>query len=389
MTFETFFEKLNIDEIIQWIISNPRKKTNAIKKITIRPIEISSKKLFHIESFTEKQAFHENINLDGLLFSVKKHLANSAFKQLDIFTSEIDYHVLINKQGDLMVKQNPATKEMTKLQHNQKKKYILEEGTPIPFLIALGIMTKTGKVVDKMYKKFRQVNRFVELIDDVIDEIDSSIEATSSKDKQFKIIDFGSGKSYLTFALYHYLVYIKKFSVQITGLDLKEDVINDCNRLKNQLGYDSLNFIVGDINEYDTSDPIDMVITLHACNTATDAALKKAVGWGSKIIMSVPCCHKEFNHQIDKKEFYGLLEHGIVKERVSALMTDAFRSKWLEAMGYKVQLLEFVDMTHTPKNIMIRAIKVGEENKLLLNEAIKLQTLLGLDLSILKGRDIS
>jgi len=375
--YKKLYQSINEENLIMWIVSNPRLKSQPIKKVVIRPVLISNQLMYQVEKFTEKQAFHENIEMDGLLLVVEKLMAENPFKQFDVFTEKHDYQCLINKKGDMAIKSNLPTKQSVSLSHNIKKQYILEEGTPIPFLIALGIMTATGKVIDKKYNKFRQINRFVEMIDDIIDNFDGAVSGET-----IHIIDFGSGKSYLTFALYHYLVFIKKRVVKITGLDLKADVIADCNDLKDQLGYKDLKFKVGDINDYVTKEPIDMVISLHACNTATDAALKKAVNWGAKVIMSVPCCHKEFNQQISKDAFNGLLEHGIIKERVSALMTDAFRSKWLEAMGYQVQLLEFVDMAHTPKNIMIRAIKHTQVDAGLLKEALLLQDNLDINLSI-------
>jgi hypothetical protein len=385
MTIDELYYKIIDQDIIWWILSNPRLKTQPIKKAVIRPVLINNQMMYQIETFTEKQAFHENVTSDGLLHSVQKIMVESSFKQLDIFTKKHDYHGLVNKRGEIMVKTAPPTKQVATMAHNQKKQYILEAGTPIPFLIALGVMTSSGKVVDKKYNKFKQINRFVEMIDDIItnfDETGTQDDSDTSSNRTLHIIDFGSGKSYLTFALYHYLVYIKKRQVKITGLDLKAEVIADCNQLKNQLGYADLSFKVGDINDYVTEEPISMVISLHACNTATDAALKKAVLWDAKVIMSVPCCHAEFNQQIGKDNFYGLIEHGIIKERVSALMTDAFRSKWLEAMGYRVQLLEFVDMAHTPKNIMIRAIKNSQPNIQLLKEAQVLQKELGVNLTI-------
>lgn len=379
MILKHLFEEVMTNRLIQWTISNPRKKSEPIKRKVIRPVIINGGMMFQIESFTKEQAFHENIDVDRLLVVLEEILKEQAYRQCDIFTEDKDFHVLINKKGDMTVKKNKASKKPVTLTHNQQKQYILKDGQPIPFLMELGIMTESGKVVDKRYKKFKQINRFVEMVDDIMIDL----TASHPSDQPIRIIDFGSGKSYLTFALYHYLVNIKGLNVDIVGLDLKADVIDTCNQLKDKLGYHQLSFKVGNIEQYVGHSSVDMVVTLHACNTATDAALKKAVSWGAKVIMSVPCCQKEFNQQIDRHAFHGLLEHGIIKERVSALMTDAMRAKWLEAMGYEVKLLEFVDMAHTPKNIMIRGIKTRDMDQELLKQLNVLQNTLGVDLSIL------
>lgn len=380
MTFNQLYDEVLQQKLIQWTISNPRKKSESIKRMVIRPVVIGERMMFQIESFTKEQAFHENIDMDRLLIVLEEKDILLAYRQQDIFTEKQDFHVLVSKKGDMNVKRSEATKTSAQTQHNQEKQYILPVGEPIPFLVSLGIMTSTGKVVDKRYNKFKQINRFVEMVDDVI----ASLMPLQTTDKPLRIIDFGSGKSYLTFALYHYLVHIKQMHVDIVGLDLKKDVIEDCNQLKDRLNYEGLRFKVGNIEGYDEHNEVDMVVTLHACNTATDAALKKAVGWGAKVIMSVPCCQKEFNQQIDRQAFYGLLEHGIIKERVSALMTDALRAKWLQAMGYDVQLLEFVDMSHTPKNIMIRGLLVNQQDDHLLKEISSIQEALDVNLTIMK-----
>lgn len=383
-----FFRKvmpMKIDEIInevleegliKWVMSNPRHKSEGYKKSVITPTLINNQLHYQIESFTEKQAFHVNVIPNELQNQIRKIMNTAGYKQWQIFTKKQDHQILINKKGMLTVKKSAATKKPEALTHNKAKAYIFEEGTPIPFLIELGIMTPQGKVIASKYAKFRQINRYVELVEDVMEAFDPN--------QLIRIVDFGSGKSYLTFALYHYLVFTKKRKVEIIGLDLKADVIHACFALKEQLGYENLTFKVGDINDYEHEDAIDMVITLHACNTATDAALKKAVTWQAKVIMSVPCCHKEMNQQVKKEDFMGLFEYGIIRERASALFTDAIRGKWLAAMGYQVQLLEFIDMTHTPKNIMIRAIR----NKAVDEEALKLvkdlSQALSVDLEILR-----
>lgn len=239
--------------------------------------------------------------------------------------------------------------------HNRAKHYVLPEGTPVPFLVDLGVMTKDGAVVKAKYDKFRQINRFLEFVEDILPRLDRS--------KETRIIDFGCGKSYLTFAMYYYLKEVKGYPVRITGLDLKKDVIALCSRLAKKFGFENLTFLHGDIADYEGADQVDMVVTLHACDTATDYALAKAVRWGAKVILSVPCCQHELNGQIESSLLAPALKYGLIKERMSALLTDAVRAGLLEEAGYRTQILEFIDMEHTPKNILIRAVRQGKPQK--------------------------
>ena len=245
------------------------------------------------------------------------------------------------------------SERLASLSHNRTKKYVLQEGVPVPFLVDLGVMTAEGKVVKSRYDKFRQINRFLEFIEDVLPNLDSNRTNT--------IIDFGCGKSYLTFAMYYYLHVLKKYSIRVIGLDLKKDVIALCNRLSKKFGFENLTFLHGDIAGYEGVDQVDMVVTLHACDTATDYALAKAVKWGAKVILSVPCCQHEINKQIQNDLLSPVLQYGLLKERMSALLTDGIRGQLLEMSGYRTQILEFIDMEHTPKNIMIRAIRQGKK----------------------------
>ena len=238
-----------------------------------------------------------------------------------------------------------------RLAHNRKKTYILQESHPVPFLRDLGVMTETGKVVRAKYDKFRQINRFLEFIEDILPQL--------SKDRENVIIDFGCGKSYLTFAMYHYLTLIKSYPVRVIGLDLKQEVIDHCNALSRKYGFDHLQFYHGDIASYEGVDQVDMVVTLHACDTATDYALAKAVAWKAKVILSVPCCQHEWNKQMKNALMEPILRYGILKERIAALYTDGLRAELLEHAGYRTQVLEFIDMEHTPKNILIRAVRQG------------------------------
>ena len=341
--------------LYQVILSNPREKDKAFK-IKVRPVLVKGNILFQKTTYEGTKVFHENLEGEEMIRQMKQMLA-SGFKQCEIEHRLYKAVVLVSKKGKMTIKrkrtENTETEpeEVRKLQlaHNRVKKYILEEGIPVPFLVDLGVQTKEGRIVRSRYDKFKQINRFLEFIEDVL--------PTLSREKTVHIIDFGCGKSYLTFAMYYYLHDLMGYDVEITGLDLKEDVIADCNRLSVKYGYDKLYFMKGDIANYEGQDTVDMVVTLHACDTATDYALAKAVKWGSKVILSVPCCQHEINKQIYNEELSSLLGYGIIKERMAALVTDAVRANLLAAEGYETSILEFIDMEHTPKNLLIRAIK--------------------------------
>ena len=334
--------------MIYAVFASPLNKAeNKFKKITVKPIIINDKINYQLEKFTDKQAFHENVDEQDIASKVLE-LA-SLYKNGNIFTVDADYQLLVSKKGSMrIVKLNP-TKKMSIGTHNKTKKYIIPENEPCDFLIELGVMNKDGKVLAKKYDKFKQINKFLEIVDDAVEKADLKSD--------YKIIDFGCGKAYLTFALYYYFYKIKKVKVQIVGLDLKTEVISFCNEVAKKLNYEHLIFENGDIKDYNTSLDIDMVVTLHACDNATDAALVKAIKWNTDIILSVPCCQHEFFDKIDNYNLEPMLKHGLIKERLSSLVTDSLRSLFLETKGYKVQLVEFVDMEHTPKNILIRAVK--------------------------------
>ena len=272
------------------------------------------------------------------------------FRQGEITSAKGKGTVLVSKKGKMTVKFKQQTRIITQktLEHNRKKQYLLPEGTPVPFLVDLGVMTKEGQIVHSRYDKYRQINRFLEFIEDILPQLD--------KHKENVIIDFGCGKSYLTFAMYYYLKELKGYPVRIIGLDLKEEVIRHCSELSIRYGYDKLSFTCGDIASYEGVDHVDMVVTLHACDLATDYALEKAVGWDAKVILSVPCCQHELNKQIKNPVLQPVLEYGLIKERMAALYTDAIRAQILEYTGYNTQILEFIDMEHTPKNILLRAV---------------------------------
>ena len=348
--FETVLNK----DFIRAVISNPREK-GGIVKVKIRPLELKGQLVFQFESFTAKQAFHKNLDRDAAV----QELSGCAgeFRQMQIETADAEYTVLISKKGKATIKrkQRREKAQAADLSHNRQKRYILEEGKFVPFLRDLGVMTEEGKIVRSRTDKFRQINRFLEFIEDILPQLD--------RDRELTILDFGCGKSYLTFAMYYYLHELKGYDIRIVGLDLKEDVIWHCGRLAEQYGYDKLTFLTGDIADYDGVDQVDMVVTLHACDTATDYALAKAVGWNAKVILSVPCCQHELNAQFSAGGGSGdgllapVMDYGLLRERFAALVTDGLRAKYLERAGYETQVLEFIDMEHTPKNILLRAVK--------------------------------
>lgn len=335
------------DTLIEAILSNLRISTD-YNKVIIKPVIINDIIYYQFSFFYNKKVIHKNLDKQDSINELKS-LFDTTFKQGNIFTKDKDIQILISKKFKVTILNSKPTKNQTSLEHNRNKDYLLTDNKPIDFLIELGVMNQNGKVISKKYDKFKQINRFLEMIDDIIPNLKTN--------KRLNIIDFGCGKSYLTFAVYYYLKIIKNFDINIIGLDLKQDVIDNCNQLANKLNYENLKFYTGNIENYIIDTNIDMVITLHACDTATDAALEKAIKWNCDVILSVPCCHHELNSQIKNDTLSPMLKYGILKERFAALATDAIRANLLEISGYKVQLLEFIDMEHTPKNILIRATK--------------------------------
>ena len=336
-------------------ISNARKKDLG-EKIKIRPVLLKDTLHFQVTFYQGTKVIHKNYRKEQLLPEITQWM-QQYFKQLQAEYGQYQTTILVSKSGKVTIKtkkqQKTEEKPVVLLTHNRKKKYILQEGIPIPFLVDLGVMTKEGKVVHAKYDKFKQINRYLEFVEDILEKL--------PKERTVTILDFGCGKSYLTFALYYFLRELRGYQVNIIGLDLKEDVIATCNRLSQKYGYDeNLKFCVGDIAGYEGVDKVDMVVTLHACDTATDYALAKAVAWGAEVILSVPCCQHEVNRQIKNELLDPVLKYGLIKERMSALFTDAIRAELLEEQGYQVQILEFIDMEHTPKNILIRAVKDKE-----------------------------
>lgn len=349
-----FLETYVNTQMIRIIISGPRKKEGP-SKIQIRPLSLKGEIKFQETQTVGQKELHKNYEQNEIIQRMLEWMEHS-FKQLQLEGQDIDATVLISKKGKatIKIKKSRTPKEFVPmLAYNRKKKYLLEEGRPVPFLIDLGVMSEDGKIKNARYDKFRQLNRFLEFIEDILPKL--------PKEREVTILDFGCGKSYLTFAMYHYLHELKHYDVHIIGLDLKTDVIEKCNRLADKYGYEKLNFYQGDIASYEGCEQVDMVVTLHACDTATDYALEKAVRWNASVILSVPCCQHELNRQIKNETLAPILEYGILKERFSAILTDGLRAQMLESKGYDTQILEFIDMEHTPKNLLIRAVK--NENK--------------------------
>ena len=353
---KNYISEMNSEQLIKVVISNKVNKEVKYNKITILLKEIKNRKFYQVEKYTDKQVFHENIDIEDLENKLLEYIVNN-YKQVAAWSNNTTYDMKISKKGKIhLSKRRGENSKLAKKTHNKEKNYILKEGMIIEPLIDLGIFTKEGKVINSKYDKYKQINRFIEIIDD---------EIKKNNYEELTILDFGCGKSYLTFVLYYYFVKIKKINVKMIGLDLKEDVIKKCNEIAKRYNYENLHFELGDINGFKYNNKVDMVITLHACDTATDYALYNAIKWNAKMIFSVPCCQHELNAQMKSEEFSILTKYGIVQERVAALMTDAIRANLLEASGYKTQLLEFIDIAHSPKNILIRASKgnISKEKK--------------------------
>ncbi len=354
------------ENLMQIIISNPRRKglesggCLSASKIKVRPVLVSDRLMFQESRFVGTQVFHANHDRLRLTDKIMQEM-EGCFGQLEAETSKLRVTVLVSKKGTVTIKkkQQPSNtrtsgteesyRKQSVLSHNREKQYILKEGIPVPFLIDLGVQTPDGKIVRSKYDKFKQINRFLEFIQDVLPAL--------PKDRKVSILDFGCGKSYLTFAMYYYLKILNNYDIDIIGLDLKADVIRKCNGLRDKYGYEGLQFLEGDIRQYNEKEEVDMVVTLHACDTATDHAIAKAIAWNAKVILSVPCCQHELNAQIHCDELAPVLKYGLIKERMAALLTDGIRANLMETYGYETQVMEFIDMSHTPKNILLRGVR--------------------------------
>lgn len=342
-------------KFIYGVFTTPRNKSeNPYKKTTARPVSIKKENIIQFEKFTEKQAFHDNCSYNMALDEIVDLIINE-YRNINIFTEDADYQIMVSKKGMIKITEKEPTKSSYTGSHNKQKQYIIKENEPCDFLMLLGVMNKDGSVYSKKYDKFKQINKFLEIVDD-------SLKGKKLHDN-FMIIDFGCGKAYLTFAMYYYFYCIRKVKVKIVGLDLKDEIIEYCNEIARKLEYDNLKFIYGDIESFQYKSNVDMIVTLHACDTATDAALVRAIKWNTEIILSVPCCQHELYDKISNTDLEPMLKHGLIKERISSLVTDSIRGMFLETKGYKVQLMEFISMEHTPKNILIRAVKTDKFNE--------------------------
>lgn len=343
----------NLNEDLLHIVVSGQKTKEAIRKIKVRPVRSRGVLSFQASLWDGKKEFHRNYNKKELISAMLVWMSRD-FKQMQMDTTKQTATALVSKKGKVTIRTKCCSEMRSRvnLEHNRTKQYLLPEGTPVPFLVKLGVMTPEGRVVKAKYDKFRQINRFLEFIEDICPVLE--------KDRELTMIDFGCGKSYLTFAIYYYLHELRGYNLRIIGLDLKEDVIAHCSALAAEFGYDKLHFLTGDIADYEGVEQVDLVVTLHACDTATDFALAKAVSWNAKAILSVPCCQHELNGQIKNEILQPVLKYGLLKERMAALITDGLRAGLLEQAGYQVQVLEFIDMEHTPKNILIRAVRGGK-----------------------------
>ena len=385
---QILMEQLNT-ELLQIVLSDPRKKPETFgnaqgmekdkallaSKVKIRPVQKKDRLFFQMTSYVGTQVFHTNYEKEELIAEIMLLLAD--FRQFSLQAADCQVTAMISKNGKATVKKRAAkkpertgnsvsderipamgdrgTSNKDRLSHNRKKNYILQEGVCVPFLQELGVQNADGSIVRTKYDKFKQINRFLEYIEDVLPAL--------PQDRKISIVDFGCGKSYLTFAIYYYLKILKGYDIDVIGLDLKKDVIQHCNRLRDQYGYENLHFLEGDIKNYCEKEEVDMVVTLHACDTATDYAIAKAISWNASVILTVPCCQHELNRQIYQEVLEPVLKYGLIRERMAALVTDALRAGVLEEQGYEVQILEFIDMEHTPKNILIRAVKGSRKGK--------------------------
>ncbi|MCM3278936.1 SAM-dependent methyltransferase [Exiguobacterium sp. MER 193] len=342
---ERLADVLQSNHLVSATISQPRQKSSDLRRVKLKPVMLRNAYHIQFEYQYERVMNHKNLTPDEAVTEVNELL--ETFRQGQFQLKDSDLQFQLSKKFKVTLKEKQTAQKEVQLSHNREKQYVLPLDEPVPFLIRLGIQSADGKVKRQKYDKFKQINRFLEFIEDSLKHLPT--------DRTVRILDFGSGKSYLTFALYHFLHEMKGYDVHITGLDLKKEVIEECASIAKDLGYERLEFLVGDINEYEGETAVDMVVTLHACDVATDMALARAVRWGAKVILSVPCCQKELNRQIQAPNLDVMLQHGLIKERFASLATDSIRAELLGLVGYDAQLLEFIDLEHTPKNIMIRA----------------------------------
>ena len=339
----------NINKIT---FSNIRNKELELDKVIGKLVNIKNNINLQLEYRYKRIIKHTNLVIADSK-SIEKAIVDlfELAKDINVVTIDENINIKVSKKFKISVNRKKTISKVISFDHNKKKEYFLDEKQKYPFLVELGIQNKDGKVVKSKYNKFKQINKYLEFIKQATTQLDSN--------KQITILDFGSGKSYLTFSTYYYLTEVLKMNVKIIGIDLKKEVIENCNNIAKKLNFSNLSFIYGDVIDYENKDEIDMVISLHACNTATDIAILKALGWKAKVFFAVPCCQKEVNGQLNSDFLPFMLKHGIVKEKFSTLLTDSVRSEVLEAFGYKSDIVEFISAENTPKNQLIRAYKVS------------------------------
>lgn len=336
-------------KLILLVLSRPVGSTSeGVRKLSVRPVTVRGELMLQWTAHEDRRESHENLDRDASLQRLRENFP-ARFRDLNLFTTDADLTVRSNRKGRIRVTTAPPSKQPATTAHNRQKQYLIPEGVPCPFLEAIGVMTSAGRVKANRYNKFRQINRFLEFIDDVY--------ASLPADGPLRVVDFGCGKSYLTFAIHHYLDVIRSRDVQITGLDRNPEVIRDCRSVAERLELDGLEFFEGDIVGHTADGPVDLAVSLHACDTATDDALARAVQWGARVILSVPCCQHEVADQLECSDLSLMTRHGILKERLAAMATDALRAAVLEVVGYRADVIEFIDMEHTAKNLLIRAVR--------------------------------
>ena len=334
--------------------SNIRNKESELDKVIAKPVNIKNNINIQFEYRYKRIIKHENIitaNVDKIKIMLEELF--SLAKDISVITSDEIINIKISKKFKVSINKKKTEKKDISFEHNTSKEYFLDEKQKYDFLIELGIQNKEGKILKARFNKFRQINKYLEFIKHATTQLDTK--------NQITILDFGSGKSYLTFSTYYYLTEILKLNVKIIGIDLKKEVIEYCNNISKKLNFNNLEFVYGDVIDYENKNKIDMVISLHACNTATDIALLKSLGWNAKIFFAVPCCQKELNNQLDSTFIPFMLKHGIIKEKFSTLLTDSIRSEVLEVFGYKSDIVEFISEENTPKNQLIRAYKTTDK----------------------------
>ncbi|MDA1016760.1 MAG: SAM-dependent methyltransferase [Planctomycetota bacterium] len=345
---ETLAESLRDGSFVQMTLSRPVGGQRAdVSRVGIRRIDQDGNRRLQFSLRSKSAETHANLDVVGSIDRCRELLPT--FRRCHLFTTNADYSARKQSDGSFKVDQTPATKQLTPAQHNRVKRYLIPQDEPCGFLAAIGVMQADGRVVKSKYHKFRQINRYLELVDDVIKHLPS--------EGVLRIVDFGCGKSYLTFALHHLLTKLRGRDVDIIGLDLKQTVIDDCSRIAESLDCQGLSFRVGDIANLPMDGDVHLCVSLHACDTATDESIAKGISWQANVILAVPCCQHELAPQLQSPELAAILKHGILRERLAAIATDALRAEYLEANGYHTRIVEFIDMEHTAKNVLIRAVR--------------------------------